>query len=182
MGCAKATPPTVENNVFISTSTPKIKIRVKSDIPFVRSEKITPNATDSGGSESTIGLVRVKYIFGSENGSKAFTIEKWSFMGPSQNWDFDPIDYSQESNVLESGTFKAGKATYSTGIFMTNYKGQNYFHKYYSRLIGNDIRLVLSYTHLSKVVIKDPEHLSNNEQQHVWEFSRLADSSFDILL
>lgn len=182
MGCAKVVPPTVENNIFISTSTPKIKIRVESDMPFIKSEKKTPTASDSGGSDGTIGIVREKYIFASKNGAKAFIIENWSFMGPSTNWHFDSIDYSQEPNVLESGKFKAGNATYSTGIFMTKHKGQNYFHKYYFRLIGNDIRLILTYTFLSQVVINDPKQLSNSERQSVREFSRLADNSFDILL
>ena len=171
----------ISYNVFISTSIPKIKIRVESDMPFIKSEKKKPSASDSSGSESSTRLVHDRYIFGSKDGSKAFTIEKLSFLGPSSNWYIEPIDYSQKPGGVDTGKFNAGNKEYSTGIFITTLSGQNYLHKYYSRLIGDDIRLVFSFSQVSNGSIEDSKHLTDSEWKRVRDFSRMADNSFEIL-
>lgn len=181
-GCAGAFAPPkrwVKDNIFHSTKTPRISIKVDKSMIYHPTE-IENSLTTSAEYGFHAGMATEWFKFRDKSGQKALNI-KIETLGYTNRIYMARPDYSEWKDVVISDTEKINNEIFATGILAV-YDKYTLLLKAYGRNIGDTIRYQIYY--LEKVNSdwskKNPKYLSKEDQNFLAEFNERASASFSI--
>jgi len=176
-GCASTStlPTTVENNLLITHTVPKLAIQVSDRFTYQTPINKNRQGTDSLGSLSTAGIINESYVFKDYITRNLLVITFVKFDGIATNWEMNDPDYSRHPGIISTGSTNLNGKPFLTGIYFRTEKKGWFVNKSYGRVVGPGNKMRLHITYIERVSTDSPT------SEFIEKLSTKADDSFTFL-
>jgi hypothetical protein len=170
----------VDDNIFFSSSKPKIRIKIDSAFKLIKDNINTASGFDTRGTDRSSNVKVEQYYFlgSAPKMNKSIMIEFKELTSP--RWQFDSTLFKAD-NVYDSGSINIHGKSYQYMVFAFPDQGDTYnIVRGYGRRVGANSNAIICVYYLERVAgdWRNLKRLSSEQQTHLDKF--IEDSKKDI--